>query len=264
MSSQQMQSNRFELKYVIDEYRARQVRKFVQSYLEPDDYAKPEHDYSYYIHSLYLDSPDKSLCNATIAGHRNRVKLRIRFYEDKPNTPIFFEIKRRVNEVILKERAAVRKSSVMKLLHGWMPEQSDLFKPGDIAAWTSLWRFMEMKDAIGAKGCLFVSYLREAWVHPKLNSLRITIDRDLTTQPYINKESWLDLSDYEKWRRPPLEGVVLEIKFTDKHPNWISDMVRALNLRRGSFAKYVTCHVNQGHASPTTPDGLTYFHKFMG
>jgi SPX domain protein involved in polyphosphate accumulation len=263
MSAQEMLANRYELKYVIDEERARNVRQFVQGHLNHDVYAHPSHNYSYYIHSLYLDTPDKSLCFATVSGHRNRLKLRIRFYDDKPDTPIFFEIKRRVNDVILKERAAVKKSSVSKLLQGWMPDQSDLFKPNDIAAWTSLWRFMEMKDAIGAKGSIFVSYLREAWVHPTQNTVRVTIDRDLTTHPFKGKESWTDLSDYEQWRRPPIEGVVLEIKFTDKHPNWMGDMVQSLNLRRGPFAKYVACHTNLDHESPLTPDGLTYLDKFM-
>ena len=152
MASHQMQSNRFELKYLIDEGRARLVRDFVQAHLEADPFAKAANNYSYFIHSLYLDTPDRQLCFATLAGHRNRIKLRIRFYDDRPDTPIFFEIKRRVNDVILKERAAAKKSGVRRLLNGWWPERADLFKPDDDKAWRSLWRFMEMKDALRADG----------------------------------------------------------------------------------------------------------------
>jgi len=59
-----------------------------------------------------LDNPGLSLCHATIDGVKNRFKLRIRFYDHVESNPVFFEIKRRVNDVILKERAAVRRASV--------------------------------------------------------------------------------------------------------------------------------------------------------
>ena len=260
MASHQMQSNRFELKYVIDERRARLARDFVRAHLEPDPYAKPANNFSYYIHSLYLDTPDRQLCFATTAGHRNRVKLRIRFYDDNPDTPIFFEIKRRVNDVILKERAAAKKSCVLRLLNGWWPERSDLFKPDDDKGWRSLWRFMEMKDALNAQGAIFVSYLREAWVHPIDDTVRVTVDRDLTTSVFRNAP--IGLTDFEKWRRPPLNGVVLELKFTDRFPHWMRELVQTLNLWRGPFAKYVTCTHNLRHAPPRTPDGLTYMGRF--
>ena len=150
---------------------------------------------------------------------------------------------------------------MLRLLNGWWPERSDLFKPDGDKGWRSLWRFMEMKDALNAQGAIFVSYLREAWVHPIDDTVRVTVDRDLTTSVFRNAP--LGLTDYEKWRRPPLNGVVLELKFTDRFPHWMRELVQTFNLWRGPFAKYVTCTHNLRHASPRTPDGRTYMDKFI-
>lgn len=51
-----LQSSRFEFKYIIDEQCAAGVREFVQSYLEPDEFADPGQGNSYRISSLYLDN----------------------------------------------------------------------------------------------------------------------------------------------------------------------------------------------------------------
>ena len=44
-----VQSSRFEFKYIIDEQCAADVRDFVQSYLEPDEFADPNQGNSYRI-----------------------------------------------------------------------------------------------------------------------------------------------------------------------------------------------------------------------
>jgi SPX domain protein involved in polyphosphate accumulation len=255
-----LQANRYELKYVVDERTARRARDFVRAHLVPDEYARADRDYSYYIHSLYLDSADLAMCEATLHGHKNRVKLRVRFYDDRPESPIFLEIKRRVKDVILKERAAVKKSSVDKLLCNRWPERSDLFDAEDDDAYRTAWRFCDMRDALRADGRIFVSYLREAWVSPNDDSVRVTVDRDLATAPW---ERRVELRDYDRWRRPPLEGVVLELKFTDRYPMWMQDLVRSLNLNRGNMAKYVQCMTNDGPSTPIlTPDGRSYLSKW--
>ena len=92
-----LQSNRFEFKYIVSEPCAAAVRDFVRSYLEPDPYADPEQGNSYQLSSLYLDTPDLSLYRQTVTGQKNRFKLRIRFYDDNPGSPTLLELKRRVN-----------------------------------------------------------------------------------------------------------------------------------------------------------------------
>ena len=49
-------------------------------------------------------------------GHKNRIKLRIRFYDDEWKRPAFLEIKRRLNEVICKDRAMMTREGVRQIL----------------------------------------------------------------------------------------------------------------------------------------------------
>ena len=230
------QDNRFEYKYIIEESRARAACDFARGYLEPDRHADPSRHNSYEVHSLYLDSPGHDLCRATMHGHKNRFKLRIRFYDEAPDHPVFFEVKRRVNDVILKQRAAVRRASVLPLLAGHAPAISDLV-PGAEGDFGALAGFCRLRGAIGAEGRAFVSYLREAYATPD-ERVRVTFDRLIRGAPYRGA---FQLPPDREWTYPPVAGVVLELKFTDRFPVWMREMVRALNLWRGPMAKYVSC-----------------------
>src|SRR5213593_2005927 len=81
MAEDKMQQQRFELKYIIKEDVARAVRDFVSGYLEIDEYGATLPNFSYPVHSLYLDSDDLHLYRTTINGDKNRFKLRLRFYD---------------------------------------------------------------------------------------------------------------------------------------------------------------------------------------
>src|SRR2546427_8535657 len=116
MAEDRMQQQRFELKYIIKEGIARAVRDFVSSYLEIDEYGATQANFSYPVHSLYLDSDRLSLYQSTINGDKNRYKLRLRFYDNRPDAPVYFEIKRRMNNTIAKQRGD-RKSTRLNSSH---------------------------------------------------------------------------------------------------------------------------------------------------
>ena len=56
MAADRMQQSRFELKYLISEDMALKVRDFVRCYLDFDENSVGKPNYSYPVHSLYLDS----------------------------------------------------------------------------------------------------------------------------------------------------------------------------------------------------------------
>src|SRR6266478_3810386 len=126
MRRDRMQQQRFELKYLIPEPTALLVRDFVRSYLEMDEFSVGRPNYSYPVHSLYVDSDDLKLYWRTINGDKNRFKLRLRYYSMSDDSPVFFEIKRRMNNCILKQRGGVRQDSVGMLLSGYLPEPEHL------------------------------------------------------------------------------------------------------------------------------------------
>jgi len=233
-----LQSQRFELKFHINEAIARGVRDFAASYLVADEFNDPANNNAYPVNSLYVDSPALNLFRATVKGEKNRYKLRIRFYDEEPDSPVFFEIKQRKNDVILKQRAAVYRDSVMPILTGHVPRREDLLKPSDAKSLYALQRFCQLKDELKADGQAFVSYMREAYVAPDSNDVRLTFDRNLVARPYL--KSIIMPSD-EYAIRPKVPTVVLELKFTDRFPNWMHELVSVFNLRRESMPKYVEC-----------------------
>lgn len=234
-----LQASRFELKYIIDEQCAAGIRDFISSHLEPDEHAKPEQGFAYGLSSLYLDSPTLTLFNQTHHGIKNRFKLRIRFYDDDPDHPAFLEIKRRVTDVICKERATVTRQAVRQLLLRKGPSQSWLMQDnGNPKSGSALLNFCNLSDSIGAAARIYVSYAREAYVSPNSNSVRVTFDRRLFGTPH---QQGAGLSMPEDGVRPNVGGVILELKFTDRFPEWIRELVQAFDLQRTSVPKYNHC-----------------------
>lgn len=176
MPSDKLQESRFEQKYIATEDLALQIREFVQSYLELDENGVGKPNYSYPVHSLYLDSDELKFYWSTINGDKNRFKLRLRFYNDNANTPIFFEIKRRMNNCILKQRGGVRRDAVGLILNGHFPDASHLVSsnPKQLVALENFTHLMHQNQA---KPQVHIAYEREAYIPHNDNSARLTMDR---------------------------------------------------------------------------------------
>jgi hypothetical protein len=234
MGTDNMQLQRWELKYIVPEEIAIAVREFVRSYLDLDEFGIGRPNLSYTIHNLYFDSDDLAIYWGTINGDKNRYKLRLRFYEDSPNSPIFFEIKRRMNEAILKQRGGVKRRTVGSALHGQLPGADDMVS-GDPRQFVAVQRFIELMIHHRAAPTAHVAYQREAWISPHDNSVRVTMDREVYISPEFIPRFTSQMDD------PTLvfgDQVVLELKFTGRFPDWFKDMVRVFNLRQGPASKY--------------------------
>jgi hypothetical protein len=236
MSQDNMQMQRWELKYIIPEAVALALREFVSSYLEIDEYGAGRPNLSYSIHNLYLDSDDLQIYWGTINGNKNRFKLRLRFYADNPNpqAPVFFEIKRRMNDAILKQRCGVQRPAVEAVLAGQLPEASELVSQ-DARQLAFVQCFVELSSDLRAYPVAHVSYDREAWISPHDNSVRVTFDRNVLISPEFTAR-FTSQMDNPTAVFGPL--VILELKFTGRFPDWFADMVRVFGLRQGSASKY--------------------------
>ena len=236
---------RYELKYRIRETKARAIAQYIQSYVAADQYSRKCPDYQYPISSLYLDSDQLHLCRETIDKKTNRFKLRIRCYDDNPQSPCFFEIKRRLNSVILKGRARLSKDQVPSILRGdSLPET--LYKK-DLEVVRQFQFYVRM---LQARPVVLVRYMRQAFEDDSQNRIRITFDRELcyktVAQPVVTTNG-------PGWHTVPLDFVVLEIKFTNYYPVWLNDLTRIFDLKQTSMSKYVSTvkqSCSMGYCSP--------------
>jgi hypothetical protein len=227
-----MLSSRYELKYHISESKASAIVEFIKPYVEKDRYCKLQRSGDYPIVSLYLDSEDLQLCQESLRGHKNRFKLRIRSYTDEPDYPRFFEIKRRINTIINKSRARVMDRYVPTLLDGLsLPPQN---YTADINAINQFQLYMK---SIQAGPVILIRYMRQAFEGDSKNKVRVTFDRKLayciTNRPEVRLGG-------SGWQHNPytLGGVILEIKFTDRYPAWLSHMAKYFCLEAQSISKF--------------------------
>jgi SPX domain protein involved in polyphosphate accumulation len=167
-----MQKQRFELKY--HQQKPLCWRDFVRFYLDFDENSVGKPNYSYPVHSLYLDSDDLQHDWETINGNKNRYKLRLRYYSTHPDAPVFFEIKRRLNNCIMKQRGGVRQDSVAMLLMGHLPQMEHLVSSAQSSRRPS--ELCHLTNVIHAKPKVHIYYMREAYVSDD-DQVRVTIDR---------------------------------------------------------------------------------------
>ena len=226
-------SQRFECKYLISPMIVSSVREFIQPFMQPDHFAIRLDGYRYPICSLYLDSADLALYQQTVSGHKNRFKLRVRSYSDVSNDPVFFEVKRKFNNIVQKRRAMLSREQADKMLDNcfgdWVHDlPSDLLS--DVDYFGNHSRFADAKPVVK------VRYQREAYESKGGDPVRITIDTDLMHAITLGN----DLSFRKgRWVNTPVDGVILEFKFTGRFPDWVHDMVQLFGLKQQPVPKYI-------------------------
>lgn len=229
-----LQQQRFELKYFVQESATGWMRDFISSYLELDEFGIGRPGLAYPVHSVYLDSDELETHHAYINGTKNRYKLRLRYYDNEPDSPVFVELKARVDNCILKRRCGIRREAVPHVLAGQLPAMDQLIttEPRHLAA---LERFILLMQEINARPKLHNCYQREAWVSPHDNSVRVTFDRKVYVEPFFKNEAVMEMTAPRLVYAP---FVILELKFTNRFPDWFKVLVRRFNLMQGSSAKY--------------------------
>jgi len=169
----------------------------------------------------------------TVGGEKNRFKLRIRTYDDDPGSPVFFEVKRKVNNIVSKRRVAVSR------------EDADRFMKSGGGGWTDhlsaeavddLDYFALHTELTDARPVVRVRYVREAYGARGGDPVRITIDTDLMHAVTLDT----DIRHHSgRWVTTPVNGSILEIKFTERYPEWVTDLVKAFGLKQQPVPKYV-------------------------
>jgi len=225
--------SRFECKYIISPASVPAIREFIQPFMAPDRYAARWENNRYAICSLYLDGQNLGLYQQTVGGEKNRFKLRVRTYDDEPDSPVYFEVKRKLNNIVSKQRAALSRHEATRLVkhgvNGWMD-----CLPAE--AIDDLNCFALYADLTNARPLVRVKYMREAYEARGGDPVRITIDTELMHAVTLDHDLGHKTG---RWVTTPVTGSILELKFTERYPEWISDLVHAFGLKQQPVPKYV-------------------------
>ena len=215
-------TSRYECKYFVSEERARRIREEIRPFLSLDPFSAKQEEHRYRVYSLYFDSPGFRLFQDTVEGARNRFKLRLRYYDAEGQGPIFAEVKKRNDQIVRKARDPLSDDQRAKLLDA-----------GQDLARTE---FHQQLRRLGARPSMQIRYYREAWECRGHTPVRVTFDTDLQHALPVAGEA---ISPRTDWERTPLDGVILELKFTERRPPWLAALVQRFELDKQSIPKYV-------------------------
>lgn len=238
--------NRFELKYLLTLPQAERFKAGLRRYLVPDEHGNNNGRYT--LASLYYDSPGLRCYWEKENGVKYRRKLRLRRYETgevlTEETPIFLEIKQRIDRVTQKRRAILPYGDALRLCHDrqlpadYAPEDQKVIEEIFVFLWQYNLRPMSL-----------IRYDRQAFMGTEYDiGLRVTFDTGLSFQTHP-----LHLHE----RPSPLSMLaphltVMEIKVNERIPSWLAEMIAAHNLQLIRVSKYCRS-IEAAQAMPIVP-----------
>jgi hypothetical protein len=226
---------RYEIKAWATEAQAAALLDHALKYMEPDPFCRqgPQRNISF-----YLDSPRRTFFESHLSGAPTRYKLRVRTY-DSPTSPSFLEVKRRLKAVVTKQRTTVTQEIGQAIIAGRL-EAADALPPSkDLNDFLFLYqRYMVEPVLLVAARRLALSSLHDG------GRFRLTFDRDIRYQRPMGLElrgrpkGWIPVDLIDRSGNLALL-VLVEMKFVQAAPYWLSPALTTLGLRPTSFSKYI-------------------------
>ncbi len=209
------------------------LRANLLGYLDYDDYAARRPSKEYTVRSIYLDSPDFKCYYEKLDGIHTRKKLRIRGYNRREDTPrVFFEIKRKNDNFVSKDRARVPIRDIRNALQN---SNSVMYLDDEERKYLNNFYFYYHLRRLEPK--VLVVYDREPFQCKFGSNLRITIDKNLRSKVVYDYDMLFDEEDLVSSFR---NEFILEIKFYQVLPEWIDKVIGRYDLTRIAVSKYTS------------------------
>jgi len=219
---------RHEYKIFIDHFDYMTIRPKLKALIPQDINAGQNGEYK--IRSLYFDNSDDKALWEKISGINMREKFRIRCYNDDYDF-IKLEKKCKFNGLCSKVSERITKEEVRRIIEGDVKWMLDSGRP----LLSELYVKMKTEQL---RPKIIVDYIREPFVY-KAGNIRTTIDRNIKTS--IRNIDILD----PNVPMVTAEGnlMILEVKYDNFIPAFISDIINIENRQTSSFSKYVVSRI---------------------
>lgn len=224
---------RFEFKYLLRPDQERAIKRALSRYMIRDPIAAATKNGWYEVLSLYFDSPRYYYYHEKIDGVKRRKKLRFRTYrvDGDPSDRVFFEIKRKDDAIIMKDRFFAPRDQFVQFnsdIDGY-GQFIEIYGRGTSVAeeYAHEVRFRSVAPR------LLVAYEREPFFGKFNQNVRITFDRKIrareTDRLWYQGDEYIDISR---------GATVMELKFSGVLPVYIHDLIREFDLSRIAYSKY--------------------------
>ena len=221
------QGYRHELKYLISRQDAELLKLRLPHVMERDSHAGETGRYT--IRSLYFDDFESRAYFEKVDGINERTKYRIRFYDYNPDL-IKLERKEKLGSLTRKAAQTITLNDARALEFAHTSGCPD--NPEGLTE--------ELRLACTGRGLrprVLVDYDRTPFVC-KAGNTRITLDENLRTRPYIPH-----LFASPRAMIPVLDPnqVILEVKFDDFLPGYLSDALADIPKAPMAISKFALC-----------------------
>lgn len=210
---------RFEKKYRISLIDYYAIKNALTPYLGFDAFTKIAPKNKYLVRSLYFDTRDYRTYKEKISGDSDRIKFRIRTYDMQPkeSSDIRVELKVRKGNLMTKFGDFISLQQYEDLLNKRYPH----FDQNSVLI--EFFRYIYKWDLVPKT---LVQYFREGF-HSKLqDGIRITFDHDIKCA--FSKELF---PKNIHWRKHYHSYVVMEIKYKEKFPLWLNNLILSYDLK---------------------------------
>ncbi len=180
------------------------------------------------INSIYLDTPRLHDLNANLIGHRQRRKIRVRWYGQNAHQAENPILELKMREGYLGDKKRIALDSPINLTHSWQEIIAQIYQAatGKEPAWRQI-----LHPQIHAT--IINQYQREYYVSPD-GQLRLTLDFQ---QSAYNQR--LSLTPNLKFKVQQPDQLVIELKGSPEVSERLETAAFHLPIRRNRNSKYI-------------------------
>lgn len=217
---------RHEYKIGVDYFEYLQMKSKLDVLLSLDEHCKENGTYS--VCSLYFDNSYDKVLSEKINGVDRREKFRFRYY-DKDVDFVRLEKKQKINGLCLKTSMLVKKEDVKNIITGKYFEIN-------CSEDTLLSELLFKMRTQGLRPRNIITYDRRAYIYEPGN-VRITLDMNLSTRSDVS--NYLAVDEGIKLGKIGNDAeIIMEVKYDEFIPLFISDVIGAKKGRVQAFSKY--------------------------
>ncbi|MFD5092770.1 polyphosphate polymerase domain-containing protein [Amycolatopsis thailandensis] len=232
--------NRYEIKYLVPVAEVARIQPTIEQRLDRDPHSDAT---GYGVWSTYYDTRQLRFYWEKVEGLKFRRKLRLRHYGDRfdvaGETPVYVEIKQRVNRVTQKRRIRLPYRDALRLCAGKEPEEYDASARGFVE------EVLDLVHRLDLRPIAMTGYQRQAYLGRGAElGLRVTFDQRVRGR---DRDFHLATDAENRFIVPPRMSI-MEVKANERVPYWLTDLTAEHNLQVVRISKYCQSVEAFGHA----------------
>ncbi|MEU4770188.1 polyphosphate polymerase domain-containing protein [Actinosynnema sp. NPDC023794] len=222
--------NRYEIKYLVAVDQVAAMREEIEHRLDRDPHST---ETGYGVWSVYYDTRQLRFYWEKIEGLKFRRKLRVRHYGDRfavtDDTPVYVEIKQRVNRVTQKRRVRLPYRDALRLCNG----REFVDCSGSAEGFVN--EVLDLVNRLDLRPVAMTGYQRQAYLGRDAElGLRLTIDQRVRGR---DRDFHLGADAENRLIIPPGKAI-MELKANERVPYWLTDLTARHNLQVVRISKY--------------------------